>query len=112
VITRSSASGYLHQQEKPQVENSGCVVPNYSRLKDKSTLGIESHLQKELEVSRGILLRVREVQGFSIAVFNWGAVAFPPEMEEQLRKLIGRKIAILKLDGRFHVRDLEMEANA
>ncbi len=64
------------------------------------------HFQQELEESRGILLRVYPKDGFCIAVYNFGAVALPLEMEERLRELVGKKIAILRLDDQYRVREV------
>lgn len=61
----------------------------------------------ELEEARDVLLNVFLKEGFAIAGFKFGAVAFPEELEERLRELIGRKIAVLRFDGRYLVRDLE-----
>ena len=61
----------------------------------------------DLEESRDVLIKVSVVQGYCIATFRFGAVSLLPEMEEQLRGLIGRKCAILRIDNRFLVRDLD-----
>jgi hypothetical protein len=67
------------------------------------------HLQ-ECEEARDHLIRVFMAQGFCIAVFKFGAVCLPPEMEPRIRNLVGRKCAILRLDGKFHIRNLDEEA--
>lgn len=69
------------------------------------------HLQ-EPEEARDHLLRVFLKDGYCIAVFRFGAVALPEEMEPKLRELVGRKCAILRIEGRFLVRDLEREEHA
>jgi hypothetical protein len=66
----------------------------------------EFHIQQNLEESRGVLLRIYSKGGFCIAVYNFGAVALPLEMEERLRELIGKKIAIIRFDGQFRVREV------
>jgi len=76
----------------------------YSELKSVSES--EPHFQQELEESRGVLLRVYPKDGFCIAVYNFGAVALPLELEARLRELIGRKIGILRLDGEFRIREV------
>lgn len=75
----------------------------------KSISNTEPSRLAELEEARDLLIRVSLVQGYCIATFKFGAVSFPPEMEEQLSSLVGRKCAILRIDGRFLVRDLEAE---
>ena len=68
------------------------------------------HRQQELEEARGQLLRVHEAEGQCIAIFSWGAVSLPGEMVERLRMLVGRKIGILRLDGKFHIREVMSHA--
>jgi hypothetical protein len=80
----------------------------YSCTEFKSISEPQPHFQQELEESRGILLRVYPKDGFCIAVYNFGAVALPLELEERLRELVGKKIAILRLDGCYCVRNLEV----
>lgn len=65
----------------------------------------EAHRLRELEEARDLLLRVFLKDGFCIAIFRFGAVALPEEMEPQLRELVGRETAILRLDGRYHIRE-------
>jgi hypothetical protein len=67
----------------------------------------EPHFQLELEESRGILLRVYPKDGFCIAVYNFGAVALPLEIETRLRELVGKKIAVIRLDGQYRIRVLD-----
>jgi hypothetical protein len=64
---------------------------------------------QDLEEARGQLLSVFCRDGFAVASFEWGAVAFPEEMYTHLEGLVGKTVAIFRLDGRFHVRDLEGE---
>ncbi len=63
----------------------------------------------ELEECRGLLQSVFVRDGFAVAGFAWGAVSFPEELEERLRELIGREVACLRLDGKFHIRNLGEE---
>lgn len=58
----------------------------------------------ECSEARDLLLRVFLKDGFCIAIFRFGAVALPEGIEGQLSDLIGREIAVLRLDGRYHVR--------
>jgi len=66
----------------------------------------EAHRLRELEEARDLLLRVFLKDGFCIAIFRFGAVALPEEMEPQLRELVGREIAVLRLDGRYYLREV------
>lgn len=75
----------------------------------KSILEPDPYHPSNLDEERGVPLQVYAKNGFCIAVFAWGAVAFPPEMEARLCELIGRNIAILHLNGRFYVRELDGE---
>ena len=61
----------------------------------------------ERDVARDLLLRVFKRDGFCIAVFRFGAVALPEEMEAQLRDLVGKEVRCLRLDGRYHIRAVE-----
>lgn len=60
----------------------------------------------EWSEARGQLLRVFSKDGFVIGGFSWGAVAFPEELEARLRELVGKQCAILRLDGRYHIREV------
>jgi hypothetical protein len=64
---------------------------------------------KDLEEARGQLLSVFCLDGLAVTSFEWGAVAFPEDMYTHLEGLVGKTVAIFRLDGRFHVRDLEGE---
>ena len=66
----------------------------------------EAHRLRELEEARDLLLRVFLKDGFCIAIFRFGAVALPEELEPQLRELVGREIAVLRLGG-YHVREVD-----
>lgn len=81
----------------------------YSCTEFKSISEPQPHFQQELEESRGILLRVYPKDGFCIAVYNFGAVALPLELEERLRQFVGDRISILRFDGKFHIRNLDQE---
>jgi hypothetical protein len=72
----------------------------------------EPYHPQNLDETRGVPLRVYDKEGFCIAVFAWGAVAFPEELREKLAALVGKHTAILKLNGRYHIRDLEAENHA
>ena len=58
----------------------------------------------ELDEARGLLQEVTCRDGCTLASFEWGSVAFPEELEHHLRGLVGRTVAVLRLDGRYHCR--------
>jgi len=58
----------------------------------------------ELDEARGDLLSVTVQDGLTVAVFSWGSVAFPEELEPQLSGMVGRTVALLRLDGRYYFR--------
>lgn len=64
----------------------------------------------ELEEARGQLLRIFEAEGQIVGVWDWGCCSFPLELREKLTALVGHKIAVLRLDGKFHIRSLDEEA--
>ena len=64
------------------------------------------HLQ-ELEEVRDLLLRVFLKDGFCIAIFRFGAVALPEEMEPKLAGMVGHEVACLRLDGKYHLRSVD-----
>lgn len=64
------------------------------------------HRLAELEEARGQLLRISEAEGHTVAAFEWGAISLPLEMREKLELLVGREIACLRLDGRYHIREV------
>ena len=76
---------------------------NYDCFEYKSSY--EPRRLAELEESRGELIRVFENEGQCVAIFSWGAVSLPGELREELRALIGKPCAILRLTG-FHVREV------
>ena len=67
------------------------------------------HRLQELEECRGQLLRIFESEGQCIAVFAWGAISLPAEIEQRLRPLVGHKVACMRLNGKIRIRDLEAE---
>ena len=60
---------------------------------------------REFEEARGFLESVSCRDGFMVAVFSWGSIALPEELEPKLREYVGRLCTILRLDGRHHVRE-------
>jgi len=69
-----------------------------------SPLESEPFRLAEYSEARGKPLSVFCRDGFAVATFAWGAVSFPEEMEPKLREFIGKECAILRLDGRYHLR--------
>lgn len=65
---------------------------------------------ENLEEVRDILLAVREAVGQCIARFGCGDIVFPAEFAAQWCELVGCKIAVLKVDGRYIMRNLDEEA--
>jgi hypothetical protein len=55
---------------------------------------------------RHLLLEVNIEDGQCIAAFPNGKFAFPAELREKLVPLVGRTTAILRLDGKYHVREV------
>jgi len=53
----------------------------------------------ELEEARGKRLSVFCRDGFDVAGFAWGAVAFPAELEPRLREMVGKQCAVLRLEA-------------
>lgn len=67
------------------------------------------HRLQELEECRGQLLRIFGSEGQCVAVFAWGAISLPAEIEQRLRPLVGHKVACMRLNGKIRIRDLEAE---
>ena len=70
----------------------------------KNNHNAEAHRIQELEEARDQLLRTFLKDGFCIAVFRFGAVALPEEMEPQLGELVGKETCCLRLDGKYYCR--------
>jgi len=66
----------------------------------------EARRLSELDEARGLLESVSCLDGVAVARFGWGSVAFPEELEPELAGGVGHEIAILRLDGRYHLRTL------
>ena len=65
------------------------------------------HRLQELEEARDRLLRTFLKDGFCIAIFRFGAVALPEEMEPKLAGMVGHEVACLRLDGKYHLRSVD-----
>lgn len=68
--------------------------------------GPEPRRLLEFEEARGFLESVSCRNGLAVAVFSWGSVALPPELEPKLAALVGKNTAILRLENRYHVREV------
>ena len=55
--------------------------------------------------ARDHLQQVSIKDGLCIATFKFGEIALPPELEPRLRDMVGRRCAVLRLDG-YHVREV------
>ena len=55
--------------------------------------------------ARDHLLQVCVRDNLCVATFEFGEIALPPELEPQLRDMVGRRCAILRLGG-YHVREV------
>lgn len=69
-------------------------------------MSAEARRLGELEEAVGTLLQVTELDGFTVAVFSWGAVSLPSELAGKLQGLIGHRVGVIRLDG-YRVRALE-----
>ena len=78
---------------------------NYACFEYKSSQ--EPRPLPECSEARGQLLSVFCRDGFAVASFSWGAVAVAEELEPQLRELVGRQCAILRIEGKFLVRSVD-----
>ncbi len=73
-------------------------------LQSAASMSTEPSRLSELEEARGLLESVSYLDGLTVARFAWGSVAFPEEMCEELAGLVGKTVAVLRLDGRYYVR--------
>jgi len=71
----------------------------------EAAVSTEAHRLGELEEACGQLLQVTEIEGFAVAVFAWGAVSLPGELAARLRGLQGKRIGILRIEGRYRVKE-------
>ena len=76
----------------------------YAVREYKSLLEAPRRLQ-EFEEQCHILLGIRTEDGQCVAKFPNGEFIFPSELREKLAPLVGRIVAVLRLDG-YHIRDL------
>ena len=64
------------------------------------------HRIQELEEARGELIRVFESEGQCVGVWAWGCCSFPAELRGKLAPFVGRTVAVLRLDGRYYLREV------
>jgi len=86
-----------------EVSNTYYECASIKRLLEPGPRYISEYMEQ-----RHKLLEVRIEDGQCIAKFVNGEFSFPAELREKLAPLVGRTVAILRLDG-YHVRDLEAE---
>jgi len=67
----------------------------------------EAHRLSDCMEQRHELLDVRIEDGQCMAAFPNGKFAFPAELHEKLVPLVGRTVAILRLDGRYYCRAVQ-----
>ncbi len=60
---------------------------------------------RELEEARGQLIGILEAEGSAVAAFEWGAISLPLDLREKLEPLVGKTVAILRLNG-YHIREV------
>ena|GEM_PF-1812760 len=82
----------------------------YSCAEFKPLLDPGPRRLEDLEEVRDILLAVREAGGQCVARFGCGDIVFPAEFAAQWGELVGCKIAVLRVDGRYIMRNLDEEA--
>jgi hypothetical protein len=68
---------------------------------------VPCHLSERKEAV-GKLLEIREMETFVLAVFSWGSISLPLDLATELREQVGKKVAILHLDG-YHMRVIDSE---
>jgi len=76
---------------------------HYDVIEYKSILEAP-HRLTDCEEAQGELLRIFEAEGHTVAAFEWGAISLPLELRDELEPLVGRTVAVLRLDG-YHVRE-------
>ncbi len=55
----------------------------------------------------GTMEAIRDEDGVMIACLNSGKIVIPEEMAEELKPYRGRRIAVLRSDSGYHIRELE-----
>jgi hypothetical protein len=72
----------------------------------KSSSKVEPRRLHDPEEGSGVLLQITELEDFVVAIFSWGSLLFPSELEGKLRGLIGKRITTLRLDGCYYIREI------
>lgn len=70
-----------------------------------SNLTLPPHLQDGQE-ARGLLNVITDDCGQCLAVFDFGNIALPYELARRLEPLVGRCIAILRLDNCYYIHEV------
>lgn len=78
----------------------------YPCSEHKSLSPSEPRRLADCQEARDLLLKTFLKDGFCIAVFKFGAVALPEELEPQLAALVGKQCVILRLENKFYVREV------
>jgi hypothetical protein len=81
------------------------VTMHYDVIEYKSILEAPRCL-RDFEELRYVLLGVRCEDGQCIANFPNGEFVLPLDLRDELRELVGRDIAILRLGGQYHIREV------
>jgi hypothetical protein len=100
-VVQTEPQGPANTRHDCEVSNTYYACSEVKRLSEPGPYRLQ-----EPEEARDHLLRVFLKDGYCIAIFRFGAVALPEEMEPKLRELVGREIGILRLDG-YHVRAVD-----
>jgi hypothetical protein len=61
----------------------------------------------ELEEAVGVLRQVSELEGYCLAVFDWGKVCLPAELGTRLQDLLGKRLGMLRYNGSYRLRIIE-----
>ena len=78
-------------------------MPIFSCNEYKSTFGAAPCQLKDPGEARDFLLRVSESEGYCIADFKFGSVAFPLELMAPLKVLVGQRCGVLKIAGSYRI---------
>lgn len=87
------------------VDHEADFLAGYS-CQEYKPLKSEIRRPMDLEEAVGTLLQVIVRAGFAVAVFAWGTIALPQELQDKLCGLIGKRIGILHCSG-YRVRCLD-----
>ena len=65
--------------------------------------------QSELDEVLGLLHSINITEIGLVALIGNVSVLLPEELAEQLSDMVGKRVGILRLDGRYHIRCLDGE---